>query len=137
MGHDHTEMLQRDTAGDSPLHEGRSLNALPIVTVRPCLARWGDTLCITAGSLRIPVPSGTKFEDIEKYVEYRSPLRYSEPLPVINPARAQVRSPEPDIRHVKGSRGEIYDVVTFEGKVTCTCMGFKYRGDCKHLSIKH
>ena len=138
MGHDHLEMLQRDTAGDRSVHEGRSLKALPIVTIRPCLARLGDTLYIVAGSLRIPVPSGTRFDDIGNYVEHRSPLRYSEPLPILNPPPpAQVRSPEPDIRLVRGSSGEVYEVVTFDGKVTCTCMGFKYRGDCKHLSIRH
>ncbi len=138
MGHDHTEMLQRDTAGDRPLHEGRSLNGKPIVTIRPCLARFGGHLYVVSGSLRVQVPDSTKFDEIENYVEFRTPLQYAEPRPILSaPEYPQPHEDDPIIRHVKGSTGEIYDVVTYKGKVTCTCNGFKYRGDCKHLSIRH
>jgi len=42
------------------------------------------------------------------------------------------QEPQPNfIVRVKGSKGEEYEVNTQEN--TCTCKGFVFRGDCKHI----
>ena len=38
-------------------------------------------------------------------------------------------------REVKGSKGNTYIVAVENGQSSCTCPGFKYRGQCKHLAI--
>lgn len=40
-------------------------------------------------------------------------------------------APEPTIVEVRGSKGQVYRVDT-DAK-TCTCPGFQFRGDCKHM----
>ena len=39
--------------------------------------------------------------------------------------------PAKTYREVQGSKGEIYKIDVEAG--TCTCMGFQFRGTCKHL----
>jgi hypothetical protein len=34
---------------------------------------------------------------------------------------------------VKGSRGDEYKVIEVNGNLSCTCSGFRFRGDCKHV----
>lgn len=45
--------------------------------------------------------------------------------------RLQKIKDDPDTVEVKGSHGEVYFVNKEEN--CCTCLGFKYRGNCKHL----
>jgi len=40
--------------------------------------------------------------------------------------------PKANLRKITGSRGEIYHVDTADH--TCTCPGFKFRGNCKHVA---
>lgn len=35
---------------------------------------------------------------------------------------------------VQGSRGDQYTVTEEAGKFTCTCSGFRFRGDCRHIN---
>ena len=34
---------------------------------------------------------------------------------------------------VKGSKGDVYNVTEANGYLSCTCSGFRFRGDCKHV----
>jgi hypothetical protein len=45
-----------------------------------------------------------------------------------------LREPEPEGRFwiVKGSKGDEYKVTELNGNLSCTCSGFKFRGDCRH-----
>jgi hypothetical protein len=49
-----------------------------------------------------------------------------------------VKEPEPEGRTwtVKGSKGDEYQVTELRGNLSCTCSGFRFRGQCKHTSTK-
>lgn len=56
---------------------------------------------------------------------------------VINPVqfKTKLKEPEPEGRVwvVKGSKGDEYKVSESGGNFNCTCSGFKFRGQCKHV----
>ena len=56
---------------------------------------------------------------------------------MVNPVQfpTQVAEPEPEGRviEVQGSRGDVYKLTELNGNWSCTCSGFKFRGDCKHI----
>lgn len=41
--------------------------------------------------------------------------------------------PQGRVIEVQGSRGDIYQVAEHRGEWSCTCSGWKFRGDCKHV----
>jgi len=41
--------------------------------------------------------------------------------------------PEGKVYEVKGSKGDVYKVTELGGAYSCTCSGFKFRGECKHI----
>jgi hypothetical protein len=55
----------------------------------------------------------------------------------VNPEQfpTQVAEPEPEGRvwTVTGSRGDTYQVNEVRGNWSCTCSGFRFRGECKHV----
>ena len=56
---------------------------------------------------------------------------------VINPVqfktRLQEEEPEGRVFTVTGSKGDVYRVSEHNGSWSCTCSGFRFRGDCKHI----
>jgi len=56
---------------------------------------------------------------------------------MVNPVQfpTQVAEPEPEGRTwtVKGSKGDSYQVNEVRGNWACTCSGFRFRGECKHV----
>ena len=45
--------------------------------------------------------------------------------------------PEGRVWEVAGSKGDVYKVTEVRGQFSCTCSGFQFRGDCKHVkSVK-
>jgi uncharacterized Zn finger protein len=34
---------------------------------------------------------------------------------------------------VKGSKGDEYRITEVNGNLSCTCSGFRFRGDCRHV----
>ena len=34
---------------------------------------------------------------------------------------------------IKGSRGDVYVVEREDGKLSCSCSGFRFRGKCRHI----
>jgi hypothetical protein len=54
---------------------------------------------------------------------------------VVNPVQFATGLKEPEGRTwiVKGSKGDEYKVTELDGSYSCTCSGFRFRGDCKHV----
>jgi hypothetical protein len=73
------------------------------------------------------------------------PVRFKNPIridirgrkfkDVDNIWKFNLREEEPEGRtwEVKGSRGDVYRVLELNGNLSCTCSGFKFRGDCRHV----
>ena len=49
--------------------------------------------------------------------------------------KTELTEPEPEGRviEVTGSKGDVYKVTELNGNYSCTCSGFRFRGDCKHV----
>jgi hypothetical protein len=60
-----------------------------------------------------------------KFREVANTFGYQESVPVVTADRWEV----------KGSRGDTYIVERIDGKLTCTCSGFRFRSKCRHTEI--
>ena len=74
------------------------------------------TIKVFKNPIRIDV-RGRKFKVNE--VQFKTKLKEEEP--------------EGRVWIVKGSKGDEYKVSELNGNLSCTCSGFKFRGDCKHV----
>ena len=45
----------------------------------------------------------------------------------------QEQEPQGRVWEVQGSKGDIYKVTEVKGNLACTCSGFRFRGDCRHV----
>ena len=56
---------------------------------------------------------------------------------VVNPVqfKTELKEPEPEGRVwvVKGSKGDEYKVTDVNGNYSCTCSGFRFRSQCRHI----
>ena len=81
------------------------------------------------------------------YVKFGTglPEKFSKPIRIdirgrkfkLNPVQYQVdveaEVPEGRVIEVQGSKGDVYRVTELRGEWSCTCSGFKFRGDCRHI----
>ena len=93
-----------------------------VVMVPPALANLPSGRYAVSGSTWIRVPDDTKFEDLDKYMTYESKRPES-------PSDASE-----GVWAVVGSKGASYTVRAVQGRYTCTCPGFGWRGKCKHAT---
>ena len=49
--------------------------------------------------------------------------------------KTELTEPEPEGRTwtVRGSKGDEYKIIEVNGNLSCTCSGFRFRGECKHI----
>ena len=56
---------------------------------------------------------------------------------VVNPVqfKTELKEPEPEghVWTVKGSKGDEYKITEVNVNLSCTCSGFRFRGDCRHV----
>jgi hypothetical protein len=56
---------------------------------------------------------------------------------VVNPVQFKTKLKEPELEGrswtVKGSRGDEYRITEHSGNLSCTCSGFRFRSDCRHV----
>jgi len=83
------------------------------------------------------VPDGSN-----KVVQFKSPIVIKSKgrtfRPVDNKWKFNIEEPQQENPRweVAGSNGAKYIVELIEGSYTCTCPGYKYRGECKHIKEK-
>ena len=80
------------------------------------------------------VPTGTN-----KPITFKAPIRIDIRGRKFNLNLVQFKTdirpiePEGRVWEVNGSKGDIYKITEVRGEYSCTCSGFKFRGDCKHI----
>ena len=107
---------------------------------------YSETTAYTDG-----MANGTYLLDDSKtkmyaYVSPRSgtPKQFKNPIRLDTRGRKFVESstqykivtreePEGRTWTVKGSKGDEYKITELDGHLNCTCSGFRFRGDCKHV----
>ena len=91
------------------------------VTMPPaiCHMPWVDKTYAIAGSVWVEVPHGTEISDVSKYMVFEG-WKDSSVCAVAY--------------EVVGSGGNKYKVQrSSEDTWSCSCMGYKFRGACKHI----
>ena len=97
------------------------------------------------------MPNGTYLLDDSKTKLYAyvspgsgTPKQFKNPIKIDIRGRKFVESstqykivtqeePEGRVWEVQGSKGDVYRVTEANGYLSCTCSGFRFRGDCKHI----
>jgi len=90
------------------------------VNIPPALftAPSGQRYAIS-GSVWIPVPDSTTFDDLDRYMVVERPT-----LPSNRGSRFWT---------VKGSKGNEYRVMERDGQWGCSCPGYGFRRKCRHI----
>ena len=87
----------------------------------PLLSDFPSGRYAISGNVWIKVPADTKFTDLDRYMVHERAKRPESPADAPDGAWAVV-----------GSKGASYTVRAVQGRYTCTCPGFGWRGKCKH-----
>lgn len=82
--------------------------------------KWvsGDSLCLTTGETRFPFRVIKKSEIVSSSI----PIEYTPPKNDRNMFLA------------KGTKGNQYTITRERTQWSCTCVGFGFRKDCKHIN---
>lgn len=69
--------------------------------------------------------------------------KFSQPIPIDTRGRTFVEldgvsaaEPDPEVKVVEGSKGQKYRLVREDDQWQCSCPGFKFRGQCKHVEAQ-
>lgn len=68
--------------------------------------------------------------------------RFSKPMTIDTRGRTFVElegedtQEDPEVTVVEGSKGQRYYLTEEDGSWSCTCPGFKFRGQCRHVAEK-
>ena len=84
----------------------------------PLLSDFPSGRYAISGNVWIRVPADTTFADLDRYMVCERPE---------SPSNASE-----GVWAVVGSKGASYTVRAVQGRYTCTCAGFGWRGKCKH-----
>ena len=89
--------------------------------MNPCIGRSRiDGKLYAMGGNWVEVPEGTTLKDIQWIPTHE---------------KKAIHIPKKRIMKVQGSKGNEYVLTYKDGKVTCTCPGFKFRRKCKHQEL--
>jgi|TARA_R110000824_G_scaffold49608_3_gene139270 hypothetical protein len=90
------------------------------VSMTPAIFRaHTGMLYAIAGSVWVELPEGTTRSDLPQYMVHKH--------------RESARVADEKAWSVKGSKGNIYSVALSEGAYTCSCPGFGFRRNCRHI----
>ena len=81
---------------------------------------WVGKTYAISGSDWIEVPEGTAQDEIGRWMVYTP---------------RKIEKVEAQSWEVQGSKGNTY-TVRFDGRWSCTCPGFNFRRECKHINAK-
>jgi len=87
----------------------------------PLLSDFPSGRYAISGNVWIRVPADTAFADLDRYMVHERAKRPE------SPSDASARS-----WAVLGSKGASYTVRAVQGRYSCSCPGFGWRGKCKH-----
>ena len=86
----------------------------------PALSEFRGQKYAICGSVWLPVPPETTWDDLSKHMDWRTEPKASEG--------------SEGSWQVKGSKGNTYDVRrSAQGVWSCTCAGYGWRRKCKHI----
>ena len=79
-------------------------------------------------------PAGGKIKTFRNPIRIDIRGRKFKLNPVQFRTRVKEEQPEGRVIEVRGSRGDVYRVSEVNGAWSCTCSGFRFRGQCKHIA---
>lgn len=78
--------------------------------------------------------SGTTVEEFKKPIKFSTSHRKFKEVDNIYEYTPPEEVPEGFVKIVLGSKGDKYTITEVDGVRHCTCSGFKFRGNCKHIA---
>lgn len=108
------------------------MEALREVTVWETEYQPNHTYLLDGDRIVAYIPKGTDEIRVSKSGRIKLDRRYRKFEKVDASVFGEVARPAAKTLKVEGSKGAVYEVDLEEG--SCTCPGFKFRGQCKHIN---